>query len=483
MKKLVFAGLLTVCTTSLYAQDCTTNPAAYTNYVLAGNFAQQSNSDGIVNDMVMVNRNGSYISIDVLADPGNGQRELHKGTNSNFYNLDNVNGRMVKGDFDNDGHLDDFILIYKTGTSSMRFDLFASDGGQYTPSFTQSTFYTLSGYDPDKITGRVVSGDFDNDGSWDDIAAFYDYGNGETRIHLFRSNGSTMVYSGSTGWWNTTGYSAGQITSRVVSGDFDRDGKIDDIAAFYDYGGGQTRIHVWLSNGSTFNYQTGNGWWSSFGYTAAQITNRVVSLNIDRDNKEYDDIAVFYDYGSGQTRMHVFESTGSSFTYSNGANGWWSTYGYTASNISGKLDAIDSRALSMSSKVSDIVAFYNYGPTTDKYHMWEAQNPLFGSPYVVYGHHQFCPTKSAEIEDVIEVSDGINVYPNPTTGSFLVNVPNELLETGLHATVVNAVGEIVYQQDLTKDQTRFDLTDVPEGMYFVKLIGAKVNEVIKIVKH
>ena len=481
-KNLFFTSLLTLCSGGLFAQDCTTNPAAYTDYVLAGNFAQQNSGDVYVNDMVMINRNGSYISIDVLSDPGNGVRELHKGTNSNYYNLDNVSGRMVKGDFDNDGHLDDFILIYKTGTSSMRFDLFASNGGQYTPSFTQSSFYSLSGYDPDKITGRVVSGDFDHDGFWDDIAAFYDYGNGETRIHVFKSNGSTMVYSGSYGWWNVTGYTAGQITDRVVSGDFDRDGDIDDIAAFYDYGGGQTRIHVWLSTGSSFSYQSGTGWWSSYGYSASQITNRVVSLNIDRDNKEYDDIAVFYDYGGGQTRMHVFESTGSSFTYSNGANGWWSSYGYTASNISGRLDAIDSRSGISSSKVSDVVAFYDYGTATDKYHMWEVKNPLFGSPYVVYGHHNFCNTKSAEFEDAFMLTDGVKVFPNPTAGTFVVKVPAVMLDNKLHATVFNSVGELILEQDLTNDQTRFDLAEEPEGMYFVKLLGKDVNEVIKIVK-
>ena len=248
---------------SILAQSyeaCNFYPFYATDYIVSGNFSQNSSNDKIINDVVMLRYNNviDQFKLITLTSNGNGDRTLNENYNFNNYDLDNVNGRMVKGDFDNDGHIDDFILINKTGVSSMRFDLFKSDGAQQ-PSFTQSSVYSLNGYDPDKITGRVVSGDFDNDGFWDDIAAFYDYGNGETRIHTFLSNGNTFSYQYSTGWWNSTGYTATKITDRVVSGDFDKDGKVDDIAAFYDYGGGNTRIHVWLSNGSGFSYQYSTG--------------------------------------------------------------------------------------------------------------------------------------------------------------------------------------------------------------------------------
>jgi hypothetical protein len=486
-KKLLFFCCTALFSSTIVAQDCSTDPGPYTNYMVAGDFTQNDQTPYLINDVVMLNPNGNNLSIDVLTSSGNGQRVLRKGTNSTFYNLNNVNGRMVKGDFDNDGHIDDFILIYKTGPSSMRFDIFKSDGAA-APSFTQSTFYTLNGYDPDKITGRVVSGDFDNDGNWDDIAAFYDYGGGQTRIHVFKSTGTTMQYSGSGGWWSTFGYTAGQVTGRVVSGDFDRDGDVDDIAAFYDYGGGQTRIHVWLSNGSSLSYQGSTGWWSSTGYSSSQITNRVLSLNIDRDSKEYDDIAVFYDYGGGQTRMHVFESNGSSFGYSNGPSGWWSTYGYTASQITGKIVEHDSRSFSWTQgKASDIIAFYDYGSNTTKYHMWEAKNPAFGSPYVVYGHHNFCAKKMVLPNEEIDVNVSndllaVTAFPNPVETSFTLKVPASILEDAPQVFVYNSVGQLVMSSSLTEERMTIDLSNENSGIYIVKIIGDQTNQTLRISK-
>lgn len=476
-RPLCFALLAFVSNLS-FAQDCSTDPGPYTDYVVSGNFTQNGNQDYLTDDVVMLNQIGNYLSIDVLVSQGNGVRTLKKGTNSAYYDLSNVDGRMVKGDFDNDGHIDDFILMYKTGAFSFRFDLFASNGAA-SPAFTQTTMTSMTGYDADKVTGRFVSGDFDNDGNWDDIAAFYDYGGGQTRIHVWTSNGYSMSYAGSNGWWNTMGYTATQVTDRVVSGDFDRDGKVDDIAAFYDYGGGQTRIHVWLSNGSSLNYQGGTGWWSSTGYTAGQITNRVVSLNIDRDSKEYDDIAVFYDYGNGQTRMHVFESTGSSFGYST----WWTTTGYTAGMISGKIVAYDTHS-SFSKKDGDIIAFYDYGANTTKYHMWEAKKPLFGSPYTVYGHKNFCNTKREAAPNALAVEEGIsvNAYPNPVKSTFTIEVSDELLQEVPEASVFNSLGQLIVSQSLNETNTIIDLSEELPGIYIVKIVGTTSSQTLKLIK-
>ncbi len=55
------------------------------------------------------------------------------------------------------------------------------------------------------------------------------------------------------GWWKSSGYDSQRVKGRLVSGDFDGNGK-DDMAVFYYYGNSQTRIHVFLSDGSKFNY-------------------------------------------------------------------------------------------------------------------------------------------------------------------------------------------------------------------------------------
>ena len=473
LKKAAFFACLTIASGG-YSQDCNNSPSTFTDYVASGQFAIMGSADDEYNDVVMLHQAGAYTYIDVLKGDVYDNRVLDKNVSSFNYDLSKVDGRMVAGDFNRDGWHNDFALIYEVSASTMRIDVFVSNNAS-NPSFTQSTFLTLTGYNASNVTGRVVSGDFDRDGYWDDIAMFYDYGNGETRIHMFQSNGSTFSYSGNSGWWSTQGYTAGQITDRVVSGDFDQDGKEDDIAAFYDYGGGQTRIHVWLSTGSSFAYQSGNGWWSSYGYSAGQVSGRVVAVNIDRSSKIFDDIAVFYDYGGGQTRMHVFESTGSSFNYS-GPTGWWSSNGYTASQITGKVAAIDTRSGIDGGKIGDIIAFYDYGSTTTKYHIWRSFNPLFSAPYVTYSHHNYCgksmETITEEQSEITVGSAGINIYPNPTENYVYVTSGNN--DDLVNIEAFNTLGEMVAKSSIASGGV-FDLSDQVSGIYILKI---EVNSVI-----
>lgn len=482
-KRIYLLGVFLITINSILAQSfeaCNFYPFYATDYIVSGNFSQNNSSDKVINDVVMLRYNNviDEFKLITLTSDGNGDRTLNENYNFNNYDLANVNGRMVKGDFDNDGHIDDFILIYKTGVFSMRFDLFKSNGAA-APTFTQSTVYTLDGYDPDKITGRVVSGDFDNDGYWDDIAAFYDYGNGETRIHTFRSNGSTFAYSSSVGWWNSTGYTATRVTDRVVSGDFDKDGTVDDIAAFYDYGGGNTRIHVWLSNGSGFTYQSSVGWWvsnPSSDFTASKISKRVLSLNIDRKGENYDDIVTFYKTSSGKTKMRVFISDGTSFDYQPYL--WESTS--NPDLISGKIVEYDSRTSSFTQgKPSDIIGFSSQYFAT-QYLFWKAKKGVFNTN-IEYSTPYYCESKSSNDDTVIE-EISISAYPNPTKSSINIEIPDSLIDSITDIQIHNLFGEIVFSTKVNSSKIHIDLSNKKPGIYLVKLIGGEATNVLKIIK-
>lgn len=166
-----------------------------------------------------------------------------------------------------------------------------------------------------------------------DIAAVYYYGNGDTRIHTWINTGhNSFKYSGSNGWFSTKkgGYEGNKLL-HSVAGDWNGDG-FTDLAGFYDYGNGVTRIHVWLNNGGTrFNYQKSAGWWESTrGYDASRIVS-VVSGDFNSDGN--DDIAAFYDYGNTETRIHVWLSDGESAFKYEGSRGWWMAKGYPSKNI------------------------------------------------------------------------------------------------------------------------------------------------------
>ena len=99
-----------------------------------------------------------------------------------------------------------------------------------------------------------------------------------------------------------------------------------------------------------------------------------------------------------------------------------------------------------------------------------------------------CTTSVTHAVVVLESSVGINllqnftdetklqIYPNPNGGKFTIQVENCLgcLEQIENLTVINILGEIVYQSSekhpMTNASVTIDLSDRPKGIYFVKLL-------------
>lgn len=61
------------------------------------------------------------------------------------------------------------------------------------------------------------------------------------------------------------------------------------------------------------------------------------------------------------------------------------------------------------------------------------------------------------------------VYPNPTSGVFFLNIESQFSES-FEVKVVNLIGQPVNIQEVTTNQqTQFDLSGLPKGVYFVKI--------------
>ncbi|URZ08029.1 NlpC/P60 family protein [Clostridium felsineum] len=374
---------------SVQADDSFTYPSAY------GWWQTDSGYDlnHVSSRMVSGDFNGDgKTDVATFYDYGNGASRIHVFTSNgssfdyasaygwwktdNGYDTSRI-ADVVAGDFNGDGK-DDIAVIYNYGGGATRIHVFISTGNSFSYTDCNGWWSTPSGYDAGRITA-AVAGDFNGDGKAD-IATFYDYGNSETRIHVFTSTGSSFSYTDCNGWWNSTGYDSNRIKGRVVAGDFNGDGKTD-IAAMYDYGNSESRIHVFTSTGSSFTYAGGYGWWNSTGYDANRVTGKLVAGDFDGDGKS--DIAAMYDYGNSETRIHVFKSTGDSFTYT-GANGWWNTTGYDANKVTGRVVAGDFNG----DKKADIAAFYDYGNSASRIHVFlsDADSPvsLKGEELVAY---------------------------------------------------------------------------------------------------
>ena len=72
------------------------------------------------------------------------------------------------------------------------------------------------------------------------------------------------------------------------------------------------------------------------------------------------------------------------------------------------------------------------------------------------------------------------VYPNPSNGVFFLNIKNENLNAdALKVKIVNLLGQTVASQEVDSNkETKFDLSTLPKGMYFVRVQVDK-DEMIK----
>lgn len=258
--------------------------------------------------------------------------------------------RTVAGDFDGDG-LGDVAMLHRTNSTTMRFYVLRGAGDHFVPA---QIWLVVSGFlNADMVTGRVVAGDFNNDG-FDDIAAFA--ADSETLLYVFLSDGvGAFSYHE---WWNDAGSYAAQITGRVVAGDFDGDGWHDDVVALYDEtgepGDDTIRADVFVSDGSAFAYQA--DWWSRGAFIPGNATHRTVAGDWDADGD--DDVAMIYEYASTEMHVNVLESTGSAFVYQSKL---FVHGGYIATRTTGRVAAGDFDG----DGDDDITLLYDYSTAQD----------------------------------------------------------------------------------------------------------------------
>ena len=257
--------------------------------------------------------------------------------------------------------LADMAAFYDYGNCETRIHAFNSTGGSLSYK-GDAGWWSSADYCASAIS-HSVSGDFDGDGI-SDIAVFYDAGGGETRIHVFKSTGSSFVFQGTGGWWSALDFAASGI-KYTLSGNFNGDSR-DDIAIFYDQGGGRTTIFTFLSNGSGFDRHT---WWNSYGYWLPS-TYGVSAGNFNGDG--YPDLALFYDYGNGAARIHTWLSNGSSFKYQ-GSLGWW---GVSRGYFLPRTTSIPTSHFNLD-KYSDLAVFYDYGNGEARIHTWLSNGSSF----------------------------------------------------------------------------------------------------------
>ena len=78
---------------------------------------------------------------------------------------------------------------------------------------------------------------------------------------------------------------------------------------------------------------------------------------------------------------------------------------------------------------------------------------------------KICPVGLSESENTDEI---ISVYPNPTNGSFNINVTENMLSSNMKVTDVT--GRVVYNTTINSLNTTIDLSAADKGVYLITLV-------------
>ena len=74
----------------------------------------------------------------------------------------------------------------------------------------------------------------------------------------------------------------------------------------------------------------------------------------------------------------------------------------------------------------------------------------------------------------------LSIYPNPATEKITVEISGTEKESTL--TIVNIEGQELITRQITKPKTQIDISNLPSGIYFLRLTNDKTVEVVKFVK-
>ena len=113
-----------------------------------------------------------------------------------------------------------------------------------------------------------------------------------------------------------------------------------------------------------------------------------------------------------------------------------------------------------------------------------AFNPS-GQPYVAYT--DFSNSQKATVKyynapaGVHELAPlQVSIYPNPATDKIAIEISGNPKQSSL--SIVNIEGQQLLTRQITEPQTQIDISNLPSGVYFVRVISERTVEVGKIIK-
>ncbi|QFX80743.1 FG-GAP-like repeat-containing protein [Streptomyces sp. SYP-A7193] len=205
------------------------------------------------------------------------------------WNFDHIYAQA--GDFNGDGR-DDIATWYAYGDGSDKLYTFTANtkGGFNTPF---SSVYRAEGWTAERM--KFATGDYNGDGR-DDLGALYGYADGHVKLITFPTK-PTGGFNEPIHGWESTGWTFSNAS--IYSGDFNGDGR-DDIASWYDYGDGHDAVISFNPSGADGKF--GNRQ-EILNITAGSYErSRMQLVTGDYNGDGRDDLATVYGYSDGRVK-------------------------------------------------------------------------------------------------------------------------------------------------------------------------------------
>ena len=94
------------------------------------------------------------------------------------------------------------------------------------------------------------------------------------------------------------------------------------------------------------------------------------------------------------------------------------------------------------------------------------------------------PSLSLNSTELLDQKHIINIFPNPTTTSFSIETSSTFGEL-LKVTIYNLNGQLVKKdadfQKKSSHYNQYDVSDLNNGIYFVKLVSEKTSRTMKLI--
>ncbi|MBI9066546.1 MAG: T9SS type A sorting domain-containing protein [Salinivirgaceae bacterium] len=384
-----------------------------------------------------------------------------------FLSSKSLQSKIVSGDFDNDGFVDDIASIYEVGLNNTSITVWINND----KTFKATRFWYGPDFDANQTSKTIVSGDFDNDGFKDDIAAFYNYEQKQTKVYVWKSNGEKFAWPGT--WWIGNDFNATKIQGTIVAGDFDHDGFEDDIASLYNYDDDFCRAFVWISNKNKFNWPY--TWFEQENFAAKNLSGNVVAGDFNK-NGFNDNIAALYKDNENNSSVLVFEKGKKGF---NEPEIWW--YGNNeAITTNSRLVSID---INENNKFDQFAGMLIENETATIQN-WTATNRQFTLPENLW------QTIALSVEDCEkegsclpnELFRELTVYPNPSEGELTVQIPYTETDELANIVIYNTLGSKVFEMQAKHGfEIPLNLTHLDKGTYLLQIISKENNTNKKII--